>query len=259
MTDVAATYAAMRDSEMNAWVGGADPELVGVHTYEILRRHLMLFPGSRVLDFGCGIGRVMLKLLKERPDLGGVTGVDIMPPVIAFCRDHIAPAFPQAEFQLLADRNDHYDRHIDPQAGEAMAKAEFARQHSGRYGAVYAFSVFTHVDVGDFEDLLRFVASLLPTHAQFLFTAFILTPASRKALAGRTVGGRYRNGAFSHDGRVFVGDRKDRLAFIAYDQTLLEEMIVNAGLIPATVEYGGWRADGFSPSLQDVVVCRKAG
>ena len=258
MADVAAIYEAMRASEMNAWVGGADPELVGVHTYEILKRHLMLFPGSRVLDFGCGIGRVTLKLLKERPDLAGVTGVDIMPPVIAFCREHIAPAFPAADFQLLADRNDHYDRFIDPKAGGALAKAEFARRHAGLYGAVYAFSVFTHVDVDDFESLLRFVASILPTHAQLLFTAFILTPASRRALAAGEVKRRFPNGGFSKDGRVFVGDRDDRLAFIAYDMTLLEEMIVAAGLIPATIEYGGWRADGFSPSLQDVVVCRKA-
>ncbi len=258
MADAAAIYAAMRASEMNAWVGGADPELVGVHTYEILRRHMAIWPGSRILDFGCGIGRVTLKLLTERPDLARVTGVDIMPPVIAFCDRHLKPAFPNADFQLLSDTNDHYDRHIDGRGAQAMSKAEFVRRSEGVYGAAYAFSVFTHVDVDDFAPLLRFVGSLLPTHGQFLFTAFILTPASRKALADGKGTSRFPNGAFSHDGRVFVGERDDRLAFIAYDMTLLEEMIVDAGLIPSTIEYGGWRGDGFSASLQDIVVCRKA-
>ena len=258
MTNTAAIYAAMRASEMNAWVGGADPELVGVHTYEILRRHMVMWPGSRILDFGCGIGRVTTKLLAERPDLARVTGVDIMPPVVAFCDAHIATAFSNADFQLLSDSNHHYDRHIGTGAGAAMTKAQFARRSAGVYGAAYAFSVFTHVDVDDFAPLLRFVGSLLPTHGQFLFTAFILTPASRKALAAGEVKRRFPKGGFSRDGRVFVGDRDDRLAFIAYDMTLLEEMIISAGLIPATIEYGGWRADGFSPSLQDVVVCRKA-
>lgn len=258
MADVAAIYAAMRASDMNAWVGGADPELVGVHTYEILRRHMAMWPGSRILDFGCGIGRVTLKLLSERPDLARVTGVDIMPPVIDFCDVHIAPAFPNVDFQLLSDTNDHYDRHIAGRAAAPMSKAEFTRRSEGVYSAAYAFSVFTHVDVDDFAPLLRFVGSLLPRHGQFLFTAFVLTPSSRRALASGEVKRRFPKGGFSDDGRVFVGDHKDRLAFIAYDMTLLEEMIVEAGLIPATIEYGGWRADGFSPSLQDVVVCRKA-
>ena len=93
MTDVASIYEKIRGSNMNAWVGDADPELVGRLAYEILDQHLTLPPGSRVLDFGCGIGRVMLKLLHERPDLAQVSGVDIIPALVDFCEKNIKPDY----------------------------------------------------------------------------------------------------------------------------------------------------------------------
>ena len=162
-----------------------------------------------------------------------------------------------ADFHLLSDDNDCYDQYIDKKALR-LHKDSFAKEYGGSYDAAYALSVFTHIDVNDFEPLLRYVGSLLKAKGQFLFTAFLLTPFSRSVLAGPTKA-LYPNAAFEANKRVFVGNRADRLAFIAYDGIMLEEMILRAGLVPAAIEYGGWRQDGFSTSLQDIVVCRKAG
>ena len=53
-----------------------------------------------------------------------------------------------------------------------------------------------------------------------------------------------------------IGNTDDRLAFIGYDIVRLERMIVEAGLVPAAIEYGDWRGAA-SASLQDVIVCFK--
>jgi hypothetical protein len=63
--------------------------------------------------------------------------------------------------------------------------------------------------------------------------------------------------AFENNDTVFVGNTADRLAFIAYDIALLEEMVYQAGFVISHVHYGVWRGCGFGSSLQDIVVVRK--
>ena len=79
---------------MNDWVGGSDPEAVGDACNRILERYLTFSSESRVLDFGCGIGRVLLSLLKYKPDVGLIARFDIIPQVIGFCETHIATVYP---------------------------------------------------------------------------------------------------------------------------------------------------------------------
>ena len=109
-------------SEMNDWVGGSDPEAVGDACRGILDRYLTINGNSRLLDFGCGVGRVLLSVLKHKPEVGRITGFDIMPQVITFCNTHIARAFQQTGFELVQGRNDHYDQFIAA-AGTSVSKS----------------------------------------------------------------------------------------------------------------------------------------
>ena len=83
---------------MNDWVGGSDPEAVGNACYGILDRYITINEASKLLDFGCGIGRVLLSVLSHRPNVGHIIGFDIMPQVIRFCNAHISPAFSNTSF-----------------------------------------------------------------------------------------------------------------------------------------------------------------
>src|SRR5579864_4514412 len=98
MPNTAPIFDEIRRSEMNDWVGGADPEAVGEACGAILDHYLTINANSRVLDFGCGVGRVLLSVLKHNPEVSHVTGFDIMPQVIRFCDTHIASAFPRTKF-----------------------------------------------------------------------------------------------------------------------------------------------------------------
>jgi SAM-dependent methyltransferase len=80
------------------------------------------FAGKRILDFGCGAGRVVRHGLLEDPD-GEYWGCDIDPRSIAWMQGHLSP--PLHVFQT-ADwpPTEHPDGHFD---------------------LIYAFSVFTHL------------------------------------------------------------------------------------------------------------------
>jgi SAM-dependent methyltransferase len=258
MPDFKCIYDELRKSEMNDWVGGSDPEAVGDACVRILDRYVTINSNSRLLDFGCGVGRVLLSLLKHKPEIGSVAGFDIMPQVINFCETHIASAFPQVMFELIAGSNDHYDQFIAaggarPAKSTALLRTEYASMFTG----AYAFSVFTHVEMADFRSLLKLLAILLEPGGELLFTAFLLTPYSRRAIDERTSVFPFDEMAFEAEGEIFIGNASDRLGFIAFDLGLVERMVFDAGLVITQLEHGGWAGAGFSGSLQDVIVCRR--
>jgi SAM-dependent methyltransferase len=261
MSDAKRIFDEIRQSEMNDWVGGLDPEVIGDGCVRILDRYLAIDSSSRLLDFGCGIGRVLLSVLKHRPEVGRITGFDIVPQVISFCDAHIASTFQQAKFELIQGRNDHYDRFI------AMVGATAAKSHSllqseyaSAFTGAYAFSVFTHMELSDFRSLLALLSNLLEPGGTLLFTAFLLTPYSRRSIQQRTTMFPFADAAFEEGGDIFIGNMADRLGFIAFDLTLVQQMVLDVGLIMTHVEHGSWAGGNvyFSPSLQDVIACRKA-
>jgi SAM-dependent methyltransferase len=249
-------FAAIRRTEMNEWVGGGDPALVGLFSGDVLQRLSTIGPRSRVVDFGCGIGRVAVQLLSREQPPRGYLGIDIIPSAIDFCRAEIQPRFAGTAFELAAGDNDHYDRHID-RTGVARDTASLTAQYGDRFTHAFAFSVFTHLYAEDFVAALRFIAALIGAGGEFLFTAFTLTDFSRAMIAtGQTEYplGRHE---FREDGRVMVGDPADPLAFIAYDRAMIEAMVWKAGLVITKVESGSWMGGRLGTSLQDVYVCRK--
>lgn len=247
-------YEAIRASEMNQWVGGDDPEAVGDACRQILLKHVPIGGDSRVLDFGMGIGRVMVSLLKQRPRTS-VTGFDIVPRMVAFCQETIGSRFPNTRFELLEGANDHYEKFKD--GTTPKTREEIAAAYGKAFDAAYAFSVFTHVDDADFVPLLKLIASTLADDAYLLFTCFLLTPFSRDTVRLGWTLPDLSKGRYEREGEVFVADPQDRLAFIAYDLGRMEKMIREAGLMTTGIEYGNWSGGRYSRSFQDVIVCRK--
>jgi SAM-dependent methyltransferase len=249
----------MRDSGMNAWVGGVDPEAAGESSAQLLLSRVDVDDTMHVMDFGVGIGRVALALLRRKPGLARLTGVDIVPSMAEFCRATIGANFPNTAFELLGDANHHYDQYKGSPAAAPLSREAMTAKLGGSQDLAYAFSVFTHIDKSDFAPLLNFVAGLLKPGGRLLFTAFALTPHSREMIAKRkTVATfpRFRT-LFEDGGEVFIGSRFDRLSFIAYDLDRLKRMIAEAGLEFSSIEHGVWSGGIITDTYQDVIVCRK--
>jgi len=258
MSNTSRIFDQIRQSEMNDWVGGSDPEAVGDACRNILCRYVPINASSRLLDFGCGVGRVLLSVLKHQPEVTRIVGFDIMPQVISFCDSHIASAFPQTAFDLVHGDNDHYDRFIAA-AGASVPKshASLLSEYASAFTGIYAFSVFTHVEMADFRSLLGLLSKLLEPAGILLFTAFLLTPHSRHSIQQGATRFPLSNNAIEAQGNILIGNPADRLGFIAFDISLVEQMAFEAGLIITHIEHGSWVDGQFSDSLQDVIVCRR--
>ncbi|HJQ41339.1 MAG TPA: class I SAM-dependent methyltransferase [Thermoanaerobaculia bacterium] len=210
-------------------VGGGDFKRIGEELAALLIRH-GLKPEHRVLDIGCGVGRVALPLTRHLTT-GTYDGFDIVKRWIRWCRRHITPAHPNFRFTHADVYNSHYNRR-----GVPASRYRFPFDDAS-FDFVFATSVFTHLDPAAARHYLREAQRVLAPGGTFLGTFFLL------------------DGELEHPALDFKIDRGDHRLLsesdpdwaIAFTPALLEE------LPSYTIEHGAWRNRG-GEQFQDVVV-----
>lgn len=90
-------------------VGGGYPMPVAAHFMTILVDQDGLVTGDRVLDIGCGCGRIAAALTQHIGPNGAYRGVDVIAGLIDFANRHINSAFPNFSFVTLQKSNPAYD------------------------------------------------------------------------------------------------------------------------------------------------------
>jgi SAM-dependent methyltransferase len=205
---------------LRGFTGDSDFLATGAELLGLLREHGGLRADSRVLDVGCGIGRVARTLVGVLDD-GAYVGFDPVPEAIAWCAARYPPNFRFVHADL---RNDLYN----PDGAVAATGYRFPVD-DGWATLVVATSVFTHLDGAETVHYLAEVRRALAPGGTALLTFFLLDDASRAAIAA---------------GRV-------RQRFGGADAVAHERAVVGA----ATVHEGRWRG-GDGLSYQDLVVVR---
>lgn len=81
---------------------GGNYEVVGKRFLENLVQLGGLKPDERILDVGCGIGRVAVPLTGYLDENGSYEGIDVIPEAISWCQKSITPRHPNFRF-VLAD------------------------------------------------------------------------------------------------------------------------------------------------------------
>ena len=138
------------------------------HTF--LRIYGAIKSSSRVLEIGCGLGRIAY-VLKEFLQLGGGTydGFDICEFKIDFLKNIFAPQFPHCRFLHADVHNSTYN----PGGTIAASKYTFPYE-DGSFDVIYAASVFTHMLPDNAERYLRESARLLIPGGRCVFSFFLL-------------------------------------------------------------------------------------
>ena len=117
-------------------------ESAGRRLAEQLARREMLEPGSRLLDIGCGCGRVARHLLDS--PIAAYAGFDRHPGMIEWAQSHIGDRDSRFQFQH-ADVESGYTG-LDNNVG-SVAGPEFDFPYEdGSFTGALAASVFTHLD-----------------------------------------------------------------------------------------------------------------
>ena len=103
------------------FVGAVSFEQIGQIFLDYFTKMCRLRPDERVLDVGCGIGRMAMPLKEYLSERGEYWGFDIVPIGIHWCQKRISPRFPQFHFELVDILNATYN----PDGKQKAAEHEF--------------------------------------------------------------------------------------------------------------------------------------
>lgn len=203
---------------------------VGDRWVETMRRWAALEPRERVLDIGCGVGRVAIALASFLEDPGRYVGFDAYKQAIEWCKREIEPRWPLGRFVWLPVRSQYL-----PWRGQDARRLRLPFD-DGSFDFVFATSVFTHMPRDEVANYLRETARVLRSGGRCLATYYVLSDEARAGIsAGRA---RY---SFGHARAAhYVELRRSPRAAVAYDESALVALYDQAGLSPPVIHHGAW-------------------
>lgn len=228
------------------FVGRGDFAATGDEFLGYFRELAGLRPDERVLDVGCGIGRMARPLARYLdPAAGRYEGFDVDRRGIGWCRRRYARRHPNFRFEVA----DLFNRRYHPRGTHGAAEYRFPYE-DGSFDLVIATSVFTHLLEEEADHYLAEAARVLAAGGRVLATFFLLDEVSRASIAAGAAALPFLDA----DGHVALVSEELPEEAVAYDRDWLTGRLAAHGLVPQTIRPGTWsgRPDGLS--LQDLVV-----
>jgi SAM-dependent methyltransferase len=227
------------------FVGSGDFRAVGNELATLLVNVGGLRPSDRVLDIGCGVGRVALPLSRYLAAEGRYDGFDVVKASIRWCERNIAPRHANFRFHHVEVANTEYHARGVPVSEFRFPFAD------GSFDFAFATSLFTHLTADEMHRYLGETTRVLAPGGRLLATFFLLNEISLAVLPTRDV---YN---FPHVvGPMRLLDMDNPGVGVAIDEPTLLKMARDAGLTIERVEHGLW-SGRTGISFQDVVVCRR--
>ena len=179
-----------------------------------LSRLVNLSEQSRILDWGCGAGRLAIGIADRFGRADRYSGVDVQRHLINWARWHLGK-IESFEFSFVDIKNERYNP--DGQSPNAIPG------NSGYYDIFYAYSVFSHLDSDDSQLYLKEVGRLLQASGRAVFTAFVEDDVPDQEVNPANYGPIKWSGA---------------LHCVRYNRELFESYIQDAGLQLESFTYG---------------------
>jgi ubiquinone/menaquinone biosynthesis C-methylase UbiE len=225
------------------FVGDGDFLAIGA---EFLRHSVDLaglMPDARLVDIGCGIGRLAVPLTQYLdPERGSYDGLDPVLAGIEWCRRHITPAYPRFRFH-------HFDvRHPIYHSGGSIAAVDATLPFEDEsFDFACMISLVTHLTAVEVKHYLSETARVLSPGGTLLLSAFIVDEGARNPRL------KFARGA---DGPEWYAVPDAPLSAVAFDNGFIDRSAEASGLSVRLKRHGNWTgkpADHF----QDLFVIRK--
>jgi SAM-dependent methyltransferase len=123
---------------------------------------------SRILDVGCGVGRLPIGILNRLGDIKKYEGIDVSARAIDWCQRFINRWHPTFQFNHINIENPRYNPHgkkVDYKFSLPFQNREF--------DIIYLYSVFSHMKIDNIKLYLNEFRRLLEPSGKIFLTAFV--------------------------------------------------------------------------------------
>jgi SAM-dependent methyltransferase len=203
-----------------------------------------LQPGERVLDVGCGIGRMARPLAGYLSSDGSYDGFDVNRDGIGWCRRRYRR---HANFRFQVA--DIFNARYNPRGAHRADEYRFPYDDAS-FDFVLATSVFTHLLESDATHYVAECERVLAPGGRLFATFFLLNDTSRALMAEGEAGLTF----LDVDERLAILDESLPEEAVAYDDEWVFETLRGNGLELIGLHPGSWSGREEFVSFQDIVV-----
>jgi SAM-dependent methyltransferase len=228
-------------------IGSGDFWQIGNEIVGLTMATARLNPADRVLDVGCGLGRVALPLSRFLDQRGSYDGFDTSREYIEWCQRALPLDSERFRFQHCSIRSSHYNEH----GGMAAEDFTFPWPQSS-FSLIIAASLFTHLSAAATTNYLHEIARTLQTKGRLFASFFVLDERSRQLAERGTTDPRFT--ARFEEG--MIGDAANPDAAVAFNGEWLATALAAAGLVFDAFYPGRWRHLAVV-SHQDILIAHK--
>jgi SAM-dependent methyltransferase len=187
-----------------------------------------LRPDQRILDIGCGPGRMAIPLTHFLSAKGSYEGIDTWTEGVDWCATNITPRFGNFHFSALDDPGPD---------GEASFPFEDATFDFAILGAL------SRLDEPTFRSYVNEAGRVLRPGGTYLGTSFIRSPSPESEQSGEQTS----EAAVDHGGRLI------------FTKQQIAELLGSSGLLLAAIYPGSWDGHPAALSYQDILIAKKDG
>lgn len=232
------------------FIGNGDFETVGAEFLTHFRTIGGLTPDMRVLDIGCGLGRMAIPLTSYLSSQGSYVGFDIVDSAVDWCTQRIARLHPGFSFFHADLKSNQYNRN-----GTRAPHVYRIPLPDESFDFIIMTSVATHILPASLENYLEESYRVLREGGRVFFTSFLLNAGRDKdpgAADASIEFGSLMNSVYA------VADATAPERAVAYSLPYLLELSTRLGYSSEVdIRAGTWSGWKEGTTFQDIIVLTK--
>ncbi len=231
------------------FIGDGDYKKIGEEFLNYFVELGSLLPNHKVLDVGCGIGRMALPLTKYLSSKGEYCGFDIVEDGINWCNNNFTSAYPNFHFM----HSDIYNKTYNPNGKELSSNYNF-KYENDFFDFVFLTSVFTHMETNDVKKYLEEISRVTKKNGTCLITFFLINEVSDMLINEKK---STRNLIYPIDQYSRALSKEVPEHAIGFNEDFIKELYGKNNFSIEKILYGSWCGREQFRSYQDIIIARK--
>ena len=216
---------------LRGFVGDSDFVATGEEHLRYFIEYGKLRPDHKVLDVGCGIGRMALPLTHYLSAPGAYYGFDPTAAGVQWCREHISSRFPNFHFEVADLHNEFYN----PRGKYQPSNFRFPYEDNS-FDFIFLTSVFTHLFPDAMRNYFSEIGRVLRPGGRSFITYLLVNPES----VALTKEGKSTRDFIHELNGCWTAYPDNPEAAIAFDEAAIRSQYAAGPIRIEALKYGNW-------------------